>query len=181
VGASPTRQTLQSEATGAAMEVTKRRIVDRRVLHLIKMWLESAVEETDDRGRKTRTTEPARHSARFTHLTAAGESLHAPVVLGMEDARAGAKPRLTYRDLRRRSRDPVPEGQSRRGVATTARDHGQAEAHGQRREDTNLQGTGRRVRLPGVHGCTQRKPERRIWGTGQRGRASSEWWKTSTR
>jgi hypothetical protein len=27
------------------------------VLHLIKMWLECAVEETDDRGRKTRTTE----------------------------------------------------------------------------------------------------------------------------
>jgi group II intron reverse transcriptase/maturase len=34
-----------------------RRIVDRRVLHLIKGWLESPVEETDDRGRKTRTTE----------------------------------------------------------------------------------------------------------------------------
>ena len=34
-----------------------RRIVDWRVLHLIKMWLECAVEETDDRGRKTRTTE----------------------------------------------------------------------------------------------------------------------------
>jgi len=34
-----------------------RRIVDRRVLHLIKMWLECAVEETDDRGRKTRTTD----------------------------------------------------------------------------------------------------------------------------
>jgi group II intron reverse transcriptase/maturase len=34
-----------------------RRIVDPRVLHLIKMWLECAVEETDDRGRKTRTTE----------------------------------------------------------------------------------------------------------------------------
>src|SRR5208283_4561941 len=34
-----------------------RRIVDRRVLHLIKMWLERSVEETDDRGRKTRTTE----------------------------------------------------------------------------------------------------------------------------
>src|SRR5512137_1615026 len=33
-----------------------RRIVDRRVLHLIKMWLECSVEETDDRGRKTRTT-----------------------------------------------------------------------------------------------------------------------------
>ena len=34
-----------------------RRVVDRRVLHLIKMWLECAVEETDNRGRKTRTTE----------------------------------------------------------------------------------------------------------------------------
>ena len=34
-----------------------RRIVDRRVLRLIKMWLECPVEETDDRGRKTRTTE----------------------------------------------------------------------------------------------------------------------------
>ncbi len=34
----------------------RRRIVDGRVLHLIKMWLECTVEETDDRGRKTRTT-----------------------------------------------------------------------------------------------------------------------------
>ncbi len=33
-----------------------RRIVDRRVLHLLKMWLECSVEQTDDRGRKTRTT-----------------------------------------------------------------------------------------------------------------------------
>jgi hypothetical protein len=58
----------------------------------------------------------------------------------MEYARAGAKPRLSHRDLCRRSRDPVQEGQSRIGLATTARDHGQAEAHGQRREDTNLHG-----------------------------------------
>ena len=34
-----------------------RRVVDRRVLHLIKMWLECAVEEADPRGRKTRTTQ----------------------------------------------------------------------------------------------------------------------------
>jgi len=33
-----------------------RRIVDRRMLHLIKMWLECAVEESDERGRTTRTT-----------------------------------------------------------------------------------------------------------------------------
>ena len=34
-----------------------RRIVDRRVLHLIKQWLVCPVEESDKRGRKTRTTE----------------------------------------------------------------------------------------------------------------------------
>jgi hypothetical protein len=39
------------------MRSLARRIVDRRVLHLIKVWLECTVEETDDRGRKTRTTE----------------------------------------------------------------------------------------------------------------------------
>ncbi len=39
------------------MKSVARRVVDRRVLHLIKMWLECAVEETDDRGRKKRTTE----------------------------------------------------------------------------------------------------------------------------
>ena len=39
------------------MRSLARRIVDRRVLHLIRMWLECSVEETDDRGRKTRTTE----------------------------------------------------------------------------------------------------------------------------
>src|ERR1700674_489342 len=107
----------------------------------------SRKEDTHDRG----PGQPARHSARITDLTTAGESLHAPVRVGMEDARAGAKPRLTYRDLRRRSRDLVPKGQSRRGLAATARDHGQAEADGQRREDSNLQGAGRRIRLPGTH------------------------------
>ena len=40
-----------------------RRIVDRRVLHLIKMWLDCPIEETDDRGRRRRTTE-ARDSSR---------------------------------------------------------------------------------------------------------------------
>jgi RNA-directed DNA polymerase len=32
------------------MKSVARRIVDRRVLYLIKMWLECAVEETDERG-----------------------------------------------------------------------------------------------------------------------------------
>jgi retron-type reverse transcriptase len=39
------------------MKSVARRVVDRRVLHLIKMWLVCAVKETDERGRKRRTTE----------------------------------------------------------------------------------------------------------------------------
>jgi group II intron reverse transcriptase/maturase len=38
------------------MKSVARRIVDRNVLHLIKMWLEVPVEETDERGGKKRTT-----------------------------------------------------------------------------------------------------------------------------
>src|SRR5215470_1984871 len=40
----------------------------------------------------------------------------------MEDARAGAKPRHSHRDLCRRPRDPMQAGQSRRGLVATARD-----------------------------------------------------------
>jgi group II intron reverse transcriptase/maturase len=38
------------------MRSLARRIVDRRVMHLIRMWLECAVEETDRKGARTRTT-----------------------------------------------------------------------------------------------------------------------------
>ena len=38
------------------LQSVARRIVDRRVLHLIKMWITAAVEETDKRGNTQRTT-----------------------------------------------------------------------------------------------------------------------------
>ena len=68
----------------------------------------------------------------------------------MEATRVGAKPVQPDRDLRRRPRDPVPERQSRRGAVSTAQDHEQAEADGQRGEDTHLQSAGGGVRLSGL-------------------------------
>jgi len=41
---------------GPLMKSVARRITDRQILHLIKVWIEAPVEETDDRGRKRRTT-----------------------------------------------------------------------------------------------------------------------------
>src|SRR5712692_5255940 len=137
------------------MRSLARRIVDRRVLHLIKMWLECPVEETDDRGRKRRTTE-AKDSRRGIPQGSPLSPLLANLymrrfVASVEEARAGAKPWQSHRDLCRRPRDPVQTWQGGRSPAANARDHGQAQAHGKRGEDTSLQGAGRRVRLPGLH------------------------------
>ena len=131
-----------------------RRIVDRRVLHLIKMWLDCPVEETDDRGRTTRTTE-ARDKRRGIPQGSPLSPLLANIYmrrfvlgwkkLGLE--RSLGTRLVTYADdlviLCRR-------GNAESGAAPPARDHGQAEADGERGEDTDLQGSGRRVRLPGL-------------------------------
>jgi group II intron reverse transcriptase/maturase len=132
-----------------------RRIVDRRVLHLIKMWLDCPVEETDQRGRKKRTTE-ARDNRRGIPQGSPLSPLLANLYmrrfvlgwkkLGLEES-LGAR-LVTYADdlvilCRRGSAESSP--------APSARDHGQAEADGERGEDTDLQGPGRGVRLPGIY------------------------------
>ena len=124
------------------MRSLARRIVDRRALHLIKMWLECSVEETDDRGRKTRTTE-AKDQRRGIPQGSPLSPLLANLymrrfVLGWK--KLGLEKRLgtrivTYAD------DLVilcRKGKARSSLATTARDHEQAEADGERGEDTNL-------------------------------------------
>src|SRR6516225_9053126 len=64
-------------------------------------------DDTHDRGPGS----PARHPAGLTPLTTAGQSVHAPVCAGVEEARSGAKPRHSPRHLCRRSCDPVPKAQ----------------------------------------------------------------------
>jgi RNA-directed DNA polymerase len=76
------------------MKSVLRRVSDRHLLTLIKMWLETPVEEIDDEGRRRRTTRnkdehrgcpPGR-----SDFTAALQPLHAPVHLGLANVGAPA-------------------------------------------------------------------------------------------
>ena len=112
-GSIPHAELLQSVA---------RRIVDRRVLHLIKMWLECPLEETDDRGRKTRTTEARdnRRGPQGSPISPLLANLYMRrFVLGKK---LGLEQRLGTRIVT--YADDLVKRQSQRGIAPTARDHG---------------------------------------------------------
>jgi group II intron reverse transcriptase/maturase len=115
-----------------------RRIVDRRVLHLIKMWLECPVEETDDRGRKTRTTE-ARDSRRGIPQGSPISPLLANLymrrfvlgwkMLGLEQS-LGSRI-VTYAD------DRVPRTHRRKKVRNCVRDGGRSSGAGRQGQASN--------------------------------------------
>jgi RNA-directed DNA polymerase len=66
-----------------------RRIVDGAMLHLIKMWLEAPVEETDEKGNQHRSTRNRDgNSARGSDQPVAEQLVHASIRAGMEEARA---------------------------------------------------------------------------------------------
>ena len=100
------------------MKSVSRRISDRHLLRLIKMWLEAPVEEIDERGRHHRTTRnkdegrgtPARGSA----LTAAEQPLHASVHPGLEGAGTRAASSSPDRQLCGRLRDLLSRHRRRR-------------------------------------------------------------------
>ena len=71
------------------MKSVARRVVDGAMLHLIKMWLEAPVEETDERGNKHRTTAigiKGGAPAGSADQPAAQQPVHAPFRAGVEDA-----------------------------------------------------------------------------------------------
>ena len=85
------------------MRCVARRVSDGAMLHLIKMWLEAPVEETDDRGRKHRTTRN-RDQGKGTpqgcaDQPVAEQPVHAPVCAGMEDAGTRAASGRLHRQL----------------------------------------------------------------------------------
>jgi hypothetical protein len=105
----PTSRTT-SGAFRRPLEVGGRRIVDRRVLHLIKMWLDCPVEETDKRGRKALVQ------------MAAADKLHwraelAEVVDGQAEGGSGAvrgsplRPRSHHLVRARQVRTGLPAGE----------------------------------------------------------------------
>jgi hypothetical protein len=150
-----------------------RRIVDRRVLHLIKMWLECPVEETDDRGRKTRTT-----GAKDTRRGIPQGSPLSPLLANLYMRRfvLGWKKLGLERSLGSR-------------IVTYADDlvilcrKGNAEAALQRLREImeRLKLTVNEEKDIHLGGCIRREPVRHAWDTGPQRRASNAWSRNSMR
>ena len=76
------------------MQSVARRIVDRNVLRLIKLWLKTPVEETDGDGKRRMTGGRGEHTgnpARRDCFAAARRALHEPLSEVLADHRAGHK------------------------------------------------------------------------------------------
>jgi len=159
-------------------KVVARRIVDRRVLHLIKMWLECPWKKPMNGGgrhARPRLGQAAWHPAKVHPFTAIGESLHAPVCAGWK--KLGLEHSLGTRIVNYADDLVIL---CRKSTANEAlqrlREIMAAEAHGERGEDTNLQGAGGESTSwdTRLGGCTQREPERPPGQRHQR-KASGAW------
>ena len=157
------------------MKCVARRISDRHLLHLIKMWLEAPVEETDESGRKQRTTrnkDEGRGTPQGGVLSPLLANLYMRrFVLGWKVG--GHEERLDAHivnyadDFVICCRPRVADG----GNDGDAGDDGAAAAHGEREEDAPVCPAERDVYLLGVHvwptSLLENGPCVRSTGTGQ--------------
>src|SRR5215471_2453207 len=131
-----------------------RRIVDGAMLHLIKMWLEAPVEETDEQGknhRSTRNRDDGKGTPQGAPISPLLSNLYMRrFVLGWK--KLGHEKRLqahivNYAD------DLVIccRGHAEEALARNARHHGKAEVDGERNKDAGVSTAGREIRLFGIH------------------------------
>ncbi len=136
------------------MKSVARRVVDGAMLHLIKMWLEAPVEETDERGNKRRSTrnrDEGRGTPQGSPISPLLSNLYMRrFVLGWK--KLGHEKRwkayiVNYAD------DLVIccRAGAEQALADDADDDVEAEADGERNEDAGLLSAGRKVRLPGIY------------------------------
>ena len=140
VGITPDRRSQASAASDQDVGLDCSRGRNRR----------SRTKDTHDRGARQAA---GRHPAGLDPLAAAGQYLHAAVRAG--DGRCSGSSELLGARLVTYADDLVilcRRGKAEAALQKPARDHGQAEADGERGEDMDsVQSTGRRVRLPGIH------------------------------
>ena len=136
------------------MKSVARRVSDRHLLHLIKMWLEAPVEETDERGRTQRTTrnkDEGRGTPQGAPLSPLLANLYMRrFVLGWKVL--GHERRLDAHIVNYADDFVICcRGSAGEGDGRHAGHDGQAEVDGEREEDAAVSGAGRDVRLSGVH------------------------------
>ena len=161
------------------MTSVARRVVDRRLLHLIKMWLEAPVEETDERGRKTRTTanrDQGRGIPQGSPISPLLANLYMRrFILGWQ--RSSLAKRLDAKIVNYADDLVICcHRGAHEALAGMRRDHGAAQAHGQRGQDTAVPGTGRAASTfwaTPSGGATRPRRDGPIWAPRRRRRASS--------
>lgn len=137
------------------LQCVARRVVDKHMLHLLKMWLKVPVEERDEKGKKRLTggkdqDRGTPQGGVISPLLAASQSLHEPDVEGMEADWTWRTVPGAYSQLRGRLRDT----QSRKGEGVTgvdARCTGAAGPDTQRKQDEHSGRPEGTIRFSGIY------------------------------
>ena len=136
------------------MTSVARRVSDRHLLALIKQWLVVPVEEDDGQGgwrRTTRAKDEKRGVPQGAPISPLLSNLYMRRFLPrLETVGLCTALERPHRELRRRFCDLLP-GNGGGGDVGDARDDGQAEADGQRRQDADATAAGRGLRLSRLH------------------------------